>query len=126
MKTSHRYWLFQIPGIVVTSGVLAVGTFFFGMPIWACAVVLAIWVVKDALLYPLLKGSYETNVATGAERLIGSTGVVTQRLGPDGYVKVGSELWQARSTAVIDSGESVTVVRTEAMVLIVELLKPDS
>lgn len=102
------------------------GALYFGMPIWACAVVLAMWVVKDALLYPLLKSSYETNVATGTERLIGSTGVVTQRLGPDGYVKVGSELWQARSSAVIDTGESVTVARTEEMVLIVELLKPDS
>jgi len=83
-------------------------------------VILVLWIVKDALLYPLLKNSYETNVPTGSERLIGSTGVVTQRLNPEGYIKVGAELWQARSSAVIDTGESVTVERSEAMILIVE------
>jgi len=82
--------------------------------------ILVLWVVKDALLYPLLKNSYETNVPTGADRLIGSIGVVTQRLNPEGYIKVGAELWQARSSAVIDTGESVTVERSEAMILIVE------
>ena len=120
MKTSHRYWLFQVPGLALTCGVAAVASIWFGLPIWACGVILVLWIVKDALLYPLLKNSYETNVPTGSERLIGSTGVVTQRLNPEGYIKVGAELWQARSSAVIDTGESVTVERSEAMILIVE------
>ena len=124
MRTSHRYWLFQIPGLALTCGVVAVATIWFGLPFWACGVVLVLWIVKDALLYPLLKNSYETNVPTGSERLIGSTGVVTQRLNPEGYIKVGAELWQARSSAVIDTGESVTVERSEAMILIVERRNP--
>ncbi len=126
MKTYRRYWLFQIPGIVIAISLLAGAEAWFSLPIWVCGIVLVAWIAKDALLYPFLKNAYETGAAVGAERLVGSTGVATQVLDSQGYVKVGAELWRARSTSLIRVGEPVSVAGvagSETMVLIVEPLK---
>lgn len=125
MKTYRRYWLFQIPGIVLTVVVLTIAAVWFDLPLWACGAVLVLWIAKDAALYPILKISYEAEVATGTERLVGSTGVTTQALNPQGYVKIGAELWRARSKSHVRAGEPVSVSGSEAMVLIVEPLNPE-
>ena len=38
-------------------------------------------------------------VQTGVENLVGSTGIVTERLAPLGQIRVLGELWQARSSS---------------------------
>ncbi len=119
--------MFQIPGIAVAAALLAIAASWFGLPAWTCGAILAAWIAKDALLYPFLKRAYETGAAIGAERLVGSTGVAAQALDPQGYVKVGAELWRARSASRIRAGESVSVAGvsgSEALVLIVESAAP--
>lgn len=123
MTTRLRYWLFQLPGIALAAALLAAAAARFDLPLWACAAGLAAWVAKDAVLYPFLKRGYEPAGASGTERLVGSTGTAAQTLDPQGYVKIGAELWRARSASRIRAGESVSVAgvaATEAMVLIVE------
>ncbi len=129
MKTRRRYWLFQIPGIALTAALLAIAAAWFDLPIWACGAILAAWIAKDALLYPFLKRAYESGAAVGPERLIGSAGVAAQTLDPQGYVKVGAELWRARSASRIRAGEPVSVAgvaTSEAMILIVERAAPEA
>lgn len=126
MKTYQRYWLFQVPGVVITSGALAVGAIWFSLPGWACGVILLVWILKDAVLYPFLKSAYEMHGVTGTQSLVGSAAIAMGPIDPEGFVKVGAELWRARSGLVIKEGEAVTILGSEEMVLIVEPLRRES
>ena len=59
MTIATRYWLFQIPGFVITIAVLFGLRRWIDYPIWAGVLVMALLVVKDAILYPFLKPGYE-------------------------------------------------------------------
>jgi membrane protein implicated in regulation of membrane protease activity len=66
--------------------------------------------------------------AVGPETIIGSTGVALGRLDPVapdpvGQVRVGGEIWGARSAEPVDPGESVTVRSVDGLVLVVEPLR---
>ncbi len=58
----------------------------------------------------------------GVEALVGRTGIALARLGSrgTGQIRVGGEIWNARSTVPIDSGESVIVVAVDGLTLEVE------
>jgi membrane protein implicated in regulation of membrane protease activity len=60
------------------------------------AIAFALWVAKDAALYPLTRKSYEHRPHVPAEHLIGARAIAQQELAPEGYVRVGAELWRAR------------------------------
>lgn len=87
---------------------------------WSAALLLA-YVVKDFLLYPLLRKAYEEDGRSGAEPLVGRTGIVVEELNPSGYVRVRGELWRAESTGdSIPAGVAVRVVSAEGMTLTVK------
>ena len=61
----------------------------------------------------------------GTEALVGQAGVAIRRLDPAaldpvGQVRVGGEIWSARSVEPIDPGVSVTVTSVAGLVLDVE------
>jgi membrane-bound serine protease (ClpP class) len=93
-----------------------------GLPTWVAALGFAVFVVKDFMLWPLVRGGYESNVATGAERLVGAQGVTRGRVEPRGYVHVRGELWQAEilpGAAPLPAGTEVRIERAEGMTLFV-------
>ena len=57
---------------------------------------------------------------TGAEGLIGETGVVTLSLNPEGTVKVHGEIWKAVADGNIETGGKVRVKAVKGMVVKVE------
>jgi membrane-bound serine protease (ClpP class) len=58
---------------------------------------------------------------TGAEALLGKTGVALSDLKPNGEVRVEGEIWRAQSTSGnIQKGEQVTVKALKGLVVIVE------
>lgn len=57
---------------------------------------------------------------TGDKGLIGETGVVKLRLGPEGKVFVHGELWNAASAETIEVGEKVRVIGIKDLFLLVE------
>jgi membrane protein implicated in regulation of membrane protease activity len=59
-------------------------------------------------------------VAAGAETLIGTTGKVLSRLGPEGQIELSGEIWKARCAAGAEVGQAVTVVGRDGLTLIVE------
>lgn len=66
-------------------------------------------------------------VKTGAEALIGKTGVAATDLDPKGPVRVMGEYWQATAqNGAIKKGEAVKVTGIEGMTLIVETLKENT
>ncbi len=59
-------------------------------------------------------------VQTGADKLLGATGEVTERLAPSGHIRVLGELWEARSGSELPPGSRVRVVAIHGLVLEVE------
>jgi membrane-bound serine protease (ClpP class) len=62
---------------------------------------------------------------TGAEGLIGETGVVTVSLTPQGTVKVHGEIWRAEAQGQVEAGSKVRVKAVEGMLLTVEEIGPE-
>lgn len=64
-------------------------------------------------------------VRTGAESLVGATGVAVDRLAPTGQVRVRGELWEARAPGEVPSGATVRVTAVDGLVLAVEASDDD-
>ena len=114
-----RYTALQVPGWVLA---LAGGWWIhtsFDAPGWLAPAIPLAWVVKDMALYPLLRSAYDVNEAPPVERLIGCRGVAIEPLAPDGYVRIGGELWRARTDDAnpIAPHLAVEVVGAEGLVL---------
>ena len=61
-------------------------------------------------------------VQSGAETLIGKTGTVVSTCRPDGQVRLGGEIWEARCEGGADQGETVAIVSRDDLTLVVERL----
>jgi membrane protein implicated in regulation of membrane protease activity len=95
MSTLTKYLLLQAPGWLLMA-VLAMGLRHgIALPLWAAVGLVALWVVKDFVLYPFVRTAYEPNVKTGSQQLVGARGVAQKGLAPHGYVQVYGELWRA-------------------------------
>lgn len=121
MGTFRRYMLFQIPGLVLVVTLGLLGQVTWDLPVWVAPGLFCLWLLKDLALYPLVRRSYAKRPATdGADRMVGAKGVVTERLAPEGWVRVAGELWRARTAGeVLDAGRVVEVAAVESMVLVV-------
>ena len=60
------------------------------------------------------------NVVSGQEEMIGAPGEALENFKGHGRVRVHSEEWQARSSAVLKRGQKVKVVGIEGLILTVE------
>jgi membrane protein implicated in regulation of membrane protease activity len=122
VKTSTRYYLLQIPGWVLLTIILTMIHRWIGLPLWAVASGLALLVIKDIVLYPYLRRAYESASPSGAERFIGEVGTVVRVPQPQGYIRIGGELWQARldqPSETVETGSRVRVKSVDGLVLIV-------
>ena len=75
-------------------------------------------------MYPLLKSAYDRPGPTGPEAMVGLLGTAVDDLNPQGYVKVGAELWRAQSPARISADRSIRVTACDGMTLWVESAEP--
>lgn len=122
MSPSSRYWIAQLPGYAVAAIVLSLATLF-GLPVWAAVAMLAVLVVKDALFYPWARRALAAPPAAGAGSLLGARGVVVIALDPEGKVRVGHELWRARTArahAPLAAGSAVRVEDVSGLTLVVQ------
>lgn len=129
-RVALRYLLFQTPGWFVAAGVLALAVDLFGVAGWLALAAFALFVAKDAVLFPFVRRAYERNDTP--PHPIGETGVAEDAIdggkdggedGGEGWVRVGRELWRARrvpGAAAIRRGERVQVVALRGHVLEVE------
>lgn len=86
-------------------------------------VLFCLWIAKDFAFYPLVRVAYEPSPSHGAGPLIGALGTATTPLDPEGWVRVGSELWRARVDAAgapIEAGAAVRVLDVRDLTLQVE------
>jgi membrane protein implicated in regulation of membrane protease activity len=69
----------------------------------------------------LLRWSRRRRATVGVETLVGRTGAVVSTLAPAGQVRVGGELWAARTSAgPLPPGARVGVAAVDGLVLVVE------
>lgn len=116
-----RYWLLQLPGTLLVVLILLLLAGPFAIPAWMIGAIVALWVVKDALLYPLLWRSYDPGFPSG-HTMIGRRGVAAERIDPAGYALVRGERWRAElagGARPIERGEPVLVETTRGLTLIV-------
>ena len=120
MTAFWRYWLLQVPGWVLLAGLLVAADRWFDLPVMVPVLVLAAWLVKDVLLYRVLKPYYVVRDRRPDEEMVGERAIAQQPIDPRGYVKLGGELWIAELDAgsePVPSGESVTVASVEGLTL---------
>lgn len=118
-----KYMMLEAPGWALAAVVLGFFLWNGNLSLAVAALLLALWIGKDFALWPILRIGYEDSHAGGTEGLVGALGTVRERLDPEGYVRVGSELWRAvvsRDAAPLEAGTAVRVLEVRELTLRVE------
>ncbi len=119
----RKYILVQVPESILFTLLIAGLHYFDKISPTTAFVCIALWLVKDLALYPLLRPAYEPGPAHGTDALVGATGVVTRAIEPEGHVRVGAELWRARGlgepSEPIDVGCRIVVEAVDGFTLLV-------
>ncbi len=90
------------------------------VPVWLLIVFVVAWAIYSCLTSRLVERVIGRAAAVGPEVLIGVKCTTTTPLLPDGYVRVGTELWQARSmTGDIETGAEVIIANINRLTLLV-------
>jgi len=122
--TLARYLVFQIPGWFAAALLLAACVEWLGLFSAPVALGLfALFLLKDAALYPFVRRSYERRRPQGGEELVGARAVVQRDLKPAGWVRIGPELWRAQLApghARAAAGAGVRVRAVRDLTLLVE------
>jgi membrane-bound ClpP family serine protease len=124
--TLLRYWLFQLPGAVAVTGLLVLLVHWWDLSPRLAVAFLVIWVLKDLALYPFVRKAYEPRSGGGADALLGAVATASGRLDPEGWVRVGHELWRARVRGgPVEKGGAVRVLEVRGLTLVVEPAPPE-
>jgi membrane protein implicated in regulation of membrane protease activity len=122
--TLRRYLLFQVPGWLLVGGTLYALVRLWGLePSWALGA-FALWLAKDAVLFPVLRRAYEPD-GHAPHGPIGEAGVAEDALDVErgeGWVRVGPERWRARlapGASAIAAGAPVRVLGLRGHELVV-------
>jgi len=121
-RVIKKYVLLQLPGLLALIFLLKLIQRWFAIPEWLFWISIAIWVVKDAILFPFVWRAYDS-VRPKDEKMLGARGAAKERLDPSGYVFVHGELWKAvliKGSPTIEEGEGVLVRAKEGLTLVVQ------
>lgn len=114
-----RYTLLQLPSLLLLIAVLLLLQSWLGLPAWLTWTIVAVWLAKDVLLFPLVWRAYDPRPHPRANTLVGQCGVARQDLAPAGYIEIRGELWQAETQdgQELKRGDRVRVVAMEGLTL---------
>jgi len=118
-----RYALLQLPALALLVVILVFVQRWADLPAWVAWGSVAIWVAKDAILYPFVWRAYDWDTPQGANSMVGARGIAKERLAPSGYVQVRGELWKAElmeGSPPLEKGERVRVEGARGLTLIVK------
>lgn len=117
-----RYLAFQIPGWAVLALVLGAAMAWWELSRTLAAAIFALFVLKDAVLFPFVRVAYEPRSGGGAEALVGQHARAEEDLAPEGYARLGAELWHAElARGSAPRGAVLRVVAVRGLTLVVEL-----
>lgn len=118
-----RYTLLQLPALALLVLILIFVQRWVDLPTWIVWGSIAIWVTKDAILYPFVWRAYDWDRPEGPNSMVGARGTAKDRLAPSGYVQVRGELWKAKlmeGSPPVERGEAVRVRQTRGLTLFVQ------
>ena len=122
----RRYTALAVVSSILEEAVLAgavlwvLPKFGIDIPLWALVFMMIALGAYSCAGYIFGKKALEKKPLMASEAMIGSKCIVMTPLAPRGYVKVGSELWQASSLgSAIDKGQEVVIVGIDEMRLLV-------
>ena len=118
-----KYTLLQLPALVFLALIFHVIRQWVEMPTWLIWGIIALWVVKDVVLFFFVWRAYDQNPLADANSMVGLHGVAKDRLAPSGYVEVHGELWQAEvmeGGPPVESGKGIRVRGIRGLTLIVQ------
>ena len=117
-----KYWLLQLPEAALVIIVLLALQHWFDIPTWVVWTLVALWIAKDAALYPFVWRSFDSGYPAMLHSLDGERGIATERLDRTGYVHVRGELWKAelaRGARPVEKDEGVQVQEMRGLTVIV-------
>lgn len=116
-RTLTKYTLLQVPELALLLLALLLLRHWTDYPSWIFWTVPALWIIKDAALYPI----YRKALAPGPfDSLIGARGIARERIAPSGYILIRGELWRGRlreGAPPVEAGEAVRVLKREGLTL---------
>jgi len=118
-----KYTLLQVPAAALLIMIVIAARKWYDLSPWVGWGVVAFWIAKDIVLFPLVWRSYDSRVPDDAMGMVGRQGIAEEPLAPRGYVRVRGELWQAevaRGAPPIAKGEPVRVRKVRGLILKVE------
>lgn len=126
-RQKRAYTLYSLVITIVQEAAIVAAALFllprFGIhiPIWLLATVMALWAVYSYFSFTWGRRAIGQTPAVGLETMIGTKCRTVEPLSPNGYVRVGAELWQARSiTGNIDPGTEVVILDVNGLTLVVK------
>jgi membrane protein implicated in regulation of membrane protease activity len=91
------------------------------IPLWGLAILMTALAIYSVVMYRVGRQTFFIRPKVAAENIIGSDGIVTRQLAPEGYIKVQGVLWKAIcSDSELAVGDEVEVVGMEGLRLIVK------
>jgi membrane-bound ClpP family serine protease len=119
-----RYALLQIPFTALVVAILILVRKWVDLPIWLICGLVALLVIKDIAMFPLVWRAYDPDHPALTNTMEGARGVAIDDLNPSGYVEVGAERWQAEvidGSPPIRRGQQVRVHGIRGLTLLVQL-----
>ncbi len=90
------------------------------LPIAVLVLMMAAWAAIAVVSYRAGSRALKRQPAAGIESIVGGRGRVVKTLEPEGLIRIGGELWQAKSDGMqIAAGDEVIVVGKDGSRLIV-------
>ena len=118
-----RYALFQLPELALLIVILLVIQRWVALPAWLFWGAIAIWAIKDVLLYPLVWQSYDPDQPESVMPLEGAKGIAKEPLAPSGYIQVHGVLWKAKlmqGYSPVEVGEAVLIIERRGLTVWVQ------
>jgi membrane-bound ClpP family serine protease len=92
------------------------------LPIWLVIIIMLLYAIYYCITSILIAKLSKSRSIVGIDALINSKCQTVTNLSPDGYVKVGNELWRACSlSGDIGSGNEVEIENVRGLTLIVKI-----
>ena len=118
-----RYILLNIPGLAAVILIFIIIQHWVALPVWLFWSIIAFWIIKDVLLFPVVWRAYDWERPGRSRSMIDEFGVARERLAPSGYVQVRGELWRAEKVddgPPIEPGQAVKIIDMKGLTLFVE------
>jgi membrane protein implicated in regulation of membrane protease activity len=120
LLVAGKYLLLQLPGFAIVGGLAYAAHRWLGLRSELALAAVALWMLKDAVLFPFVRRAYEVEPRPAAAGLLGARGVAEEAIAPEGCVRLGPERWRARlaaGAAPIAAGGAVRVEAVEGLTL---------